>query len=162
MKCPIDGENLKVQNYEAGIQVDACSCCGGVWLDRGELEAIQKTIERDYSKILTELDREKILHEVAGAKVSNFSTDAILLDNTDLPPEVDRSPCPKCNASMIKSFYRPDNATVIDICPNGHGLWLDAGELQKLEVFYQGERFFSGEEKDPKCGKMPLCLNLSK
>ena len=137
MKCPVDGKDLEVQNYETAIQVDACSCCGGIWLDKGELEAIQKTIERDYSEILEELNKEKLLHEIAGTKIDYVSTDAILLSDTGLPPETTHRHCPKCDASMIRSFYRPDNAVVIDTCPNEHGIWLDAGELRKLEIFYQ-------------------------
>jgi antitoxin PrlF len=35
-------------------------------------------------------------------------------------------------------------------------------DLDAPLVTEDGERFFSGEGKDPKCGKMALCLNLSK
>jgi len=138
MKCPVDTSvDLKPQNYEANIQIDFCPRCRGVWLDQGELEAIQGTLEKDYSEILEELARERLSHEVGGAEVEEGSSDSFLLTEADLPQDVHRH-CPKCNGSvMVRSFYKTDNAVVIDVCPTCHGIWLDEGELQKLEVLYQ-------------------------
>lgn len=42
MKCPIDGAEL-VMTDRAGVEIDYCPQCRGVWLDRGELD---KIIER--------------------------------------------------------------------------------------------------------------------
>lgn len=42
MKCPIDGTQL-VMTERAGVEIDYCPDCRGVWLDRGELD---KIIER--------------------------------------------------------------------------------------------------------------------
>jgi hypothetical protein len=42
MACPIDGATL-VMTERAGIEIDYCPTCRGVWLDRGELD---KIIER--------------------------------------------------------------------------------------------------------------------
>ena len=42
MKCPIDGTQL-VMADRAGVEIDYCPQCRGVWLDRGELD---KIIER--------------------------------------------------------------------------------------------------------------------
>ena len=42
MKCPVDGETL-VMADRAGVEIDYCPKCRGVWLDRGELD---KVIER--------------------------------------------------------------------------------------------------------------------
>ena len=43
MKCPRDSSALEPKIYEAKIEIDACAHCGGMWLDKGELEAIQET-----------------------------------------------------------------------------------------------------------------------
>ena len=40
--CPVDGTKL-VPIERAGIEIDHCPSCRGVWLDRGELD---KIIER--------------------------------------------------------------------------------------------------------------------
>ncbi len=42
MKCPVDGETLVITD-RAGVEIDYCPKCRGVWLDRGELD---KIIER--------------------------------------------------------------------------------------------------------------------
>ena len=39
MKCPIDGETL-LMTERAGVEIDYCPRCRGVWLDRGELDRI--------------------------------------------------------------------------------------------------------------------------
>lgn len=42
MQCPVDGEQLMIAE-RAGVEIDYCPKCRGVWLDRGELD---KIIER--------------------------------------------------------------------------------------------------------------------
>ncbi|MGX0876341.1 Zn-finger nucleic acid-binding protein [Roseovarius sp. MBR-154] len=39
MQCPIDGNEL-VLAERAGVEIDYCPKCRGVWLDRGELDKI--------------------------------------------------------------------------------------------------------------------------
>lgn len=41
MKCPKCGANLTTVDRDH-VSVDACPECGGVWLDAGELELLQK------------------------------------------------------------------------------------------------------------------------
>jgi uncharacterized protein len=43
MTCPVDGTTLTMSE-RAGIEIDYCPLCRGVWLDRGELD---KIIERN-------------------------------------------------------------------------------------------------------------------
>jgi hypothetical protein len=38
-RCPRDGQPLAEQESE-GVTIDLCSECGGIWLDKGELEQI--------------------------------------------------------------------------------------------------------------------------
>ena len=45
MKCPTDGATLTMSE-RAGVEIDYCPECRGVWLDRGELD---KIIERSAS-----------------------------------------------------------------------------------------------------------------
>ena len=39
MQCPIDGAELAIAE-RAGVEIDYCPKCRGVWLDRGELDKI--------------------------------------------------------------------------------------------------------------------------
>ena len=47
MKCPVDGTTLVISD-RAGIEIDYCPTCRGVWLDRGELD---KLIEREAKRL---------------------------------------------------------------------------------------------------------------
>jgi Zn-finger nucleic acid-binding protein len=39
MQCPVDGTQLMIAE-RAGVEIDYCPQCRGVWLDRGELDKI--------------------------------------------------------------------------------------------------------------------------
>jgi len=39
-KCPKCGCNLEEREHQ-GVKIDACPECGGIWLDKGELELIE-------------------------------------------------------------------------------------------------------------------------
>jgi Zn-finger nucleic acid-binding protein len=120
LKCPHDSTPLHTQTYEANIEVDVCPECRGMWLDKGELEAIEEASEHDYRKQLDEVttQAEASLHvaeQLADAPIS----------------------CPKCHGEMDKREYGYCSRIVIDTCNDGCGVWLDAGEIQALEVFFE-------------------------
>jgi len=39
MKCPIDDSELQMTERQ-GVEIDYCTKCRGIWLDRGELDKI--------------------------------------------------------------------------------------------------------------------------
>ncbi len=117
MKCPRDGAELKVERYEAQIDVESCPSCLGVWLDKGELEAIQSTIERDYQR---ELDR-------------GFSPD-------EVSHVVEPIRCPRCGGEMETREHGYCSQVYVDTCVEGCGVWLDTGEIAALEKFYERQR----------------------
>jgi len=39
--CPRCGVGLEQQDHH-GVTIDACAACGGIWLERGELERIEQ------------------------------------------------------------------------------------------------------------------------
>lgn len=46
MKCPICTDASLTMSERAGIEIDYCPKCRGVWLDRGELDKIiQRSVE---------------------------------------------------------------------------------------------------------------------
>lgn len=51
MKCPIDGSTLVIAE-RAGVEIDHCPTCRGVWLDRGELDKLieRSTVRRDHRR----------------------------------------------------------------------------------------------------------------
>ena len=51
MKCPKDGGDLVEREFHH-VKVDICSDCGGIWLDRGELEQVAGTNRRGFLSAL--------------------------------------------------------------------------------------------------------------
>lgn len=49
MKCPNDSATL-VMSERAGVEIDYCPECRGVWLDRGELDKILERAEAEASR----------------------------------------------------------------------------------------------------------------
>jgi Zn-finger nucleic acid-binding protein len=51
--------------------------------------------------------------------------------------------CPKCQVTMRE---REKGDVIIDICPQCRGVWLDAGELEKLSV--RESRYYDDDDDD--------------
>ena len=123
MKCPVDRRVLETKRYEAQIQVDECPACRGMWLDEGELERIQQTKERDYTDELAKIpDGVLGAYEMARQKIQ------------------DERACPSCGRGMEKREYAYASRILVDSCPSCHGFWLDRGEVEALEVFFERAR----------------------
>lgn len=101
------------------VQLDLCPMCKGFWFDSGELE---RCIEKPPRKI-----------SAAFGEVTMAST-------TEGMKGMKRK-CPHCEAQMEKEKYQ--GGVWIDRCPDGHGLWLDSGEMAAI---YQQVRDARGKE----------------
>ena len=123
MKCPRDATPLQPFMVEARVQVDRCSICRGLWLDKGELEEIQQTIERDHGKLID------MPHDTVGASFEQVRQE-----------RQGPARCPRCDAEMETREYGYNSQVMIDACPDGCGVWLDNGELERLEAFYEKGR----------------------
>ena len=123
MKCPLDQTELEKKTYEETIEIDFCNTCNGIWLDSGELEMIQEIKLNDYTAELKQ-DPDYIGKSILMAKSK---------DNISVK-------CPVCNESLERKEYGYCSQIYVDSCINGHGIWLDKGELQDLEIFYEKAR----------------------
>ncbi len=122
MQCPRDEATLVKQTAVGDVEIDACTLCGGTWLDRGELEVLQRAHEHDHDgALIPAQDRVALAFEMAKQK---------------LEPHLD---CPVCGLTMARHEYAWTSQVVIDECPAGCGMWLDKGELQELELFFERE-----------------------
>ena len=128
MKCPIDRQPLEKSIYEGDVEIDSCSVCNGIWLDKGELESIQQIRENNYD---LELDERSLM--------SSHITSAYQLGKKPTDRELT---CPSCQETMIQKEYGYSSLIMIDVCPNMtcQGMWLDHGELQALEIYYENSR----------------------
>lgn len=101
-RCPVDDEPLAICELD-GIEVDLCTKCGGVWLDRGELDLIAtRAGGRTFESIIEALSRSGRLSE---------------------------RKCPRCVRKMLTIETAGPQ---IECCPRNDGYWLDGGELEAL------------------------------
>lgn len=104
MICPVCNESMLVLELNK-VEIDFCSNCSGIWLDRGELELL-------YSIDESENDLQKLFSETSSLNEKSYK-------------------CPLCRKRMKKIQFN-NSELVIDKCPDNHGLWFDKGELEKL------------------------------
>ena len=104
--CPNCQIELVEIQYRDQI-LDRCSKCTGLFLDKGELEAISRLVS--------------IAHQV---KLEEREID-------DIPqPEKDREV--SCPADQSPMYPEEIAGSIIDRCPHCEGIWLDGGELAAL------------------------------
>ena len=120
MNCPNCQNPLQTTNYE-GIAIETCRKCNGEWLDEAELGKIVKLREVKFGP-----------EERRAIAESTTITGVVVSD-------VDRDlKCPKCNGTTDAVNYAGDTGIVIDRCTSCHGVWLDAGELEKIQMVVEG------------------------
>jgi len=122
MECPRDGVTLVKEHVEGDVEVDICPACGGMWLDRGELEAIEKAHVEQATRVPPPHDA--MTAALGAARGKSF-------------PEGN---CPVCGETMVREEYGLASLVMVDRCEQGHGVWLDKGELEAIEEFYLRER----------------------
>ncbi|OPZ29955.1 MAG: hypothetical protein BWZ02_00893 [Lentisphaerae bacterium ADurb.BinA184] len=91
----------------AGIELDYCVACNGVWFDATELDLL--------------FDRSGLINPAAPVPGRR-------------PGERDEATrhCPLCDVDMEKALIGQEPPVLIDRCPAGHGLWFDGGEAAQL------------------------------
>jgi Zn-finger nucleic acid-binding protein len=119
MRCPVDGNELRSGYYEADVEVDQCSKCEGIWLEKGELERIQEVVLHDYRGELAQIPEDaRKAYQAARQKRDPLK-------------------CPACQSEMTEREHGYCSQIFIDVCRKCQGVWLDKGELQALEVFFE-------------------------
>ena len=140
MKCPADQNEMVKELYEDSVEVDRCSECNGVWLDKGELEKIQETIKNDYKEDLEQ--PKNILRSVKSMAIAK----------KEQPIR-----CAECDCTMERKEYAYTSMIMVDVCPLCQGIFLDHGEIKALEVFFERNLKANEEENQgffKKLGKL--------
>ncbi len=103
MNCPKCHGALHEMEIE-GVKVDFCSPCKGIWFDKDEM-----------------------------AFMAELPTDLPEADVAQLAAPTDFD-CPRCEDEKLQAmkFVKAEDL-LIDRCPACHGIWLDKGELPKVE-----------------------------
>ena len=113
MICPTC-HNLMIVVEQENVELDYCTNCSGVWFDEGELE---------------------LMLELMGLEDIGLTMTGILSSPEAVTTEKKRR-CPVCNQKMRKATMGQESGVLIDLCPQGHGLWFDGGELHHLVTQY--------------------------
>ncbi len=109
---------------EVPLEIDTCPGCMGLWFDANEL--------REFFS--SEALNKKFMLPPARYNSVN--------QTIDISSKARR--CPRCNRAALK---RKEVETVeVDECPMCHGIWLDAGEIEKLVKTYQTHGLKGSEE----------------
>lgn len=127
MKCPRDASTLHNAQMEAQFSAAECHECGGLWLTRETLDGLISRHAHDA------VSPESGSEEVAAAfEMARQESAAEAL-------------CPVCEQPLSRHEYGFASQIMVDACSEGHGLWLDQGELERLERFFARERASSAE-----------------
>ncbi len=120
MNCPSCGASLRTVEYE-GIDVETCQGCGGEWLDTDELGKIVSIREVKFDP-----EERRAIAEAA-------TITGVLLEAVDR-----HMSCPKCGGSTDAVNYGGDTGIIVDRCTGCGGFWLDADELEKIQMLVEG------------------------
>ncbi len=109
MNCPKCDTALVKKFYKGMIEVDYCPNCRGIWLDFNELDRLEDVA----------FDEDQFKGSLAHRECDVACK------------------CPVCGGHLREFQYRLYDLK-LDLCPENHGFWLDAGEDERvIEIMRQ-------------------------
>lgn len=117
MKLCVVCKQETVERRHEDVTLDECPEGHGVWLLESELLDAVRTVA-DGSQSGMTYDEGRAL---------------TLVMDRDVKLDDEVRTCPMCSQQMNSVEYAFTSGVVIDACPT-HGIWLDAGELNQLEL----------------------------
>jgi Zn-finger nucleic acid-binding protein len=121
MHCPRCKAVLVGDEYE-GVEVERCPGCRGFWIPGTRLADIIEKREKAFS--LEEIEAYRQVHESRRGLVNQADSEA---------------GCPECGAAMQQNRYTYAQEVLIDRCSQGHGIWLDQGEIEHIQMAVEEE-----------------------
>ena len=106
--CPKCKTDLTLKKI-GPVQADECKTCKGIWFDQDELRRSKDTTDPDL----------------------NWMDFEIWKHGADFKAKPSQIACPNCKTATAAIDYANTNAE-IDYCPVCEGIWLDAGEFEKI------------------------------
>lgn len=56
--------------------------------------------------------------------------------------------CLRCGREMMRYRWNLTSAVILDECPDGHGIWIDAGEIMQMRQFLQADTMDESHQAD--------------
>jgi len=111
MKCLDCGQEMaayEVQTNTAKAVYDVCEACGGLWLDKGQLDKVAFQVDGDIEYCSTE--------------------------DAEAPAAAPDKLCPRCTGEHLQRVkFLGDDKIVLQHCPNCLGFWLDGGQIGQID-----------------------------
>lgn len=120
MKCPLCGSSLSATQLE-GVDIAVCPTGHGMFVTTDQLHTLVAVRETIHSR----------QEEDAALGASGDAS------GKQLEHRGPACACPECETVMNKATYAYDSGVTIDVCPT-HGIWLDSGELGRIESWVEG------------------------
>lgn len=115
--------HLALENIHLGeVPVQCCGLCNGVWLSLDDFERIPALAPEHV---------EGFLHDTESS--------------VTLSASVSPRQCPNCKGAMTNFLFR--EKVWLDWCPEGHGMWLDQGELAVVHHIRNEAEAMTEEQK---------------
>ena len=108
MNCPRCQSRLETRST-GGVEIDECRSCQGIWFDADELRRVKDGSDKDLNWMDFDLWKHADRFRVNTNPVN----------------------CPNCSNAMVTIDY-DQTGVEIDHCTHCRGVWLDAGELEKI------------------------------
>ena len=113
-RCPVCKVQADLIKYE-GVPIYNCGSCGGHWVNQARLDVILQRREL----VMPDPVKQKM---IAIADASN-STHKLW--------------CITCGREMLKEQFKHWPEIQIDRCSKCNGIWLDRGELEKCQIYWE-------------------------
>ena len=111
MKCPVCADIDLVRTPYEGVGIDLCPSCHGFLLSPGAIKNIERNPE--------------------------MSQDVLESETQVMADTVEPVKCPKCRITMQKKYAPHGLEFSIDLCRSCNLIWLDAGELESIQLAYE-------------------------
>jgi len=108
MNCPRCQSELQTRSTD-GVEIDECPSCKGIWFDADELRRVKDEEDKDLNWMDFDLWKHADRFRVNTKPVN----------------------CPNCSTGLVTIDY-DETGVEIDHCTHCRGVWLDAGELEKI------------------------------
>ncbi len=106
LDCSTEMTNYEIHTLTGKVSYNVCESCGGLWLDRGELDKMAYQVDGDIEYCSKDRAR-------GTAPIHR---------------------CPRCPGMQLqKVMFLGDDAFILQRCDNCNGFWLDGGQLEKID-----------------------------
>ncbi len=105
LDCGKEMTTYEVHTSSASAAYDVCESCGGLWLDKGQLDKVADHVATDF--------------EYSSAETAT--------------PDAARH-CPRCPSEPLRKVkFLGDDATILERCDNCGGFWVDSVKIDRID-----------------------------